>query len=102
MRQKIIIIFSFISITLGFIPDARCQWTNVAPKLLGVMYGYGAFCYQDGIVWAGNRSLFFSKDSGLTWQPGGISGLQVPITSIAFFDDKTGIVADWDGNISLT
>src|SRR2546421_2399199 len=102
MRQKIIIILSVISFTLGSIPDAKCQWRNVAPKLLGVLFGYGAFCYKDGIVWAGNTSLFFSKDSGLTWKPGGITKLPVPITSIAFYDDKIGVVADWDGNISLT
>jgi photosystem II stability/assembly factor-like uncharacterized protein len=102
MRQKLIIIFLFISLTFGAMHSAECQWTNVSPKLLGITFGYAAFCYKDGIVWAGNRSLFFSNDSGITWKPGGISGLHVPITSIAFFDDKTGLIADWDGNISLT
>lgn len=49
---------------------AQAQWSNVAPNLCTPEEQYvGAICFHDGVAWAGTTALYYSKDSGATWNP---------------------------------
>jgi photosystem II stability/assembly factor-like uncharacterized protein len=72
--------------------EARSQWQNVAPNLIGRLAEYGSITFKDGVVWAGVGNLFFSLDTGKTWTQ---STLHIAdhINDIEFFDRTTGLVA---------
>jgi photosystem II stability/assembly factor-like uncharacterized protein len=77
------------------------QWTNIAPNLIKpFQQGYGAIYYADGIIWAGNHELWFSPDTGKTWEMTSYLGRQ--IRDIYFLDRHNGLIASESGGIHLT
>lgn len=63
---------------------------------------FGAIYYHDGIIWAGNRNLVFSEDSGKTWNTSSLPVVGPPITAISFFTKDTGVVCTLDTGIFRT
>ncbi len=94
--------FTYIA-SLMLLPSfAMAQWTNVAPNLLAPFRpGYGAIHYADGVVWAGNSSLWSSADSGKTWTKSAYPG-GAQIRDIHFLDRNIGLVASEETGVYLT
>ena len=72
---------------------AGAQWKNIAPNWVHQGSMCGAMQYRDGIVWAGgDRSLWSSRDVGLTWQQS-TSFPVAKIFDIDFYNRFVGLVA---------
>ncbi len=91
MKCKTIVLL-LLAFVLSNALSAYAQWQNVAPNLLGHLDEYGSMTFKDGVVWAGLFNLYFSLDSGKSWQK---SPLPIPghVYDIEFYDASTGLVA---------
>ncbi|MDP4230152.1 MAG: T9SS type A sorting domain-containing protein [Bacteroidota bacterium] len=82
------------------------QWTLIAPNrvlpLASPTAEWGAIDYKDGILWVGWQDLWFSPDSGKTWQKSNIPLANSAITNIDFFDNSSGIVSTNSQGVFLT
>ena len=82
------IVWTLLLILSVFPLCVASQWRHAEPGLLGVqlevtpssLYDGGAITYKDGMLWAGRKELYSSKDSGKSW-------LHVPTPSTSFPDD---------------
>jgi len=94
----------FVAAEASLPMGARGQWRIVAPNLLpgnggGIASG-GAMHFKDGIIWAGSNwdgsdpPIFFSADTGKTWQSSPFSG---NVYDISFFDRNIGVVGSENG-----
>ncbi|MFI5263006.1 MAG: T9SS type A sorting domain-containing protein [Candidatus Kapaibacterium sp.] len=80
--------------------DACGQWKNVAPNLVSMGQSFGCLTYKDGILWAGNKDLWFSQDSGKIWQKSNFNSTN--IYDIDFFDRNNGLVSTMGNGLFLT
>jgi len=89
------------------------QWKVIAPNLVTPYAGlhlnpeHGAIHYKDGILWVGwtdmnGSALWFSADSGITWQKGNFRLNGDVITDINFYDRLNGVVSTLDQGVFLT
>ena len=94
--------FIFAALLVFFAEQDVCgQWVNVAPGLLPKSTEFGAMCFKNGILWAGNTELWKSQDTGKTWMRSNFPTTSI-ITDISFFDILTGVVSTEPGNVFLT
>ncbi|MDP4200487.1 MAG: hypothetical protein Q8922_05915 [Bacteroidota bacterium] len=94
--------FLIILSSLGvFASRAQSQWTIVARNLVPVVPDAenGAIVHKDGILWAGARGLFESRDSGLTWRENIGFPLQPDdeIVDIQLYDTANLLVTGYNG-----
>jgi photosystem II stability/assembly factor-like uncharacterized protein len=90
---------------MSFMPmDLLAQWTLSTPQLFTFNdAGAGVIVHKNGLVWAGTRDLFLSRDLGLTWErKNSPVGNQDHIRHIDFWDQQTGLVATGLGDTWLT
>jgi photosystem II stability/assembly factor-like uncharacterized protein len=83
--------------------DLRAQWSNIAPNLIGAIGQYGSIHYKSGIIWAGEKTLFKSLDTGKTWT---LTSLALAgtdrIYDLAFFDNQTGMACVQNEGVYIT
>ena len=80
----------------------RTQW-SASPKGLvrAESQRIGAICFSHGIVWAGDTLLFYSTDTGKTWNQSQ-SFPEAGISDIAFYDSLNGLVSTYDYGVYQT
>src|ERR1043165_1211460 len=105
MQRKIVYLMKraaiIFIILLSAIPLAA-QWKNMAPNLLSrFKSNYGAIQFAGGILWAGNSSLWSSKDTGRTWSKNSFN-FSPRITDVFFLDEFNGLVSTWHDGVFLT
>src|ERR1051325_783443 len=73
----------FVMFCVSIADSVPAQWSEIAHRIMEPEQQYnGAIRYCDGVVWAGTKSLYYSKDTGVTW---------THVTSLPYFDPAFGI-----------
>ncbi|HZK75877.1 MAG TPA: T9SS type A sorting domain-containing protein [Candidatus Kapabacteria bacterium] len=93
----------FLGLYFFSVAGLRAQWANVAPNLLEPeAQRIGALNFGGGVVWAGSQSLYFSLDTGKSWQRSssfpGVTG----IVDIAVFDSQHVLIGTRSEGAFLT
>jgi photosystem II stability/assembly factor-like uncharacterized protein len=91
-RSLLFIVFALIMACGGVL---HAQWKMVSHNLLVPPLSGGVIYFNDGVLWAAGTGLYYSPDTGKTWQKGNYFG--EIIYDIKFFGPDTGLVASANG-----
>ncbi len=104
MKKITAIVFASVMIMLAFVPSpVLAQWSQIASNVTPAPSQHvGALRFRAGVAWAGTSSLFFSDDTGMTWNP--VSSFQSfsGITDIAIYDSLNVLVGTTSDGLFLT
>ena len=103
-RSGLLLLSTFLGISLLFTSSLNAQWTLLAPNLLGAQSSeMGAMTHKAGITWAGSHAVFMSLDSGISWTQRWTATLgKDNIDEIIFYDNKIGLVCTHMGSVYRT
>src|SRR5579872_3594147 len=102
MRSSIIfILVIFINVELS------AQWKLAAPNVIRSTFrpynGGGVLISQNGILWAGYKNIWMSRDTGKSWSLNMVlAGGNNLIKDIYFLDDNNGLATTQNGEIYIT
>jgi photosystem II stability/assembly factor-like uncharacterized protein len=82
--------------------DVCSQWKDMAPSLLKPSSAFvGSVYFKDHVLWAGTFDLWFSLDTGKTWNQTKFYNSS-GISDINFFDKSNGLIATANDGVFLT
>ncbi|HET9135463.1 MAG TPA: T9SS type A sorting domain-containing protein [Candidatus Kapabacteria bacterium] len=100
MSIRILVIIFLLSLP-SFL---EAQWQPVAPNLLGtIKFETGTITHKSGILWAANKLVWMSPDSGTTWvQRFNINLANDDIVELSFYSDSIGLACTHQGSVFRT
>ncbi len=92
-----------LMVLLVGVPAVHAQWQEVARNLLSPeTQRVGALRFAGGEAWAGTNGLYYSKDTGSTWQPVTSFPSYSGISDIAIYDSLHVLVSTHSDGLFLT